>query len=91
MLSILGLLLAAQQIAVLQLLGKPPTQADRGYSEKEVVRRFLPLMLTEVRTQGRAQTLYVTETPSENGDHDGKWSLYGSAPLCFYPTLSASS
>ena len=51
-LSILGLLLGAQQVAVLQLLGKPPTQRNGGLSEKADVRRFLPLILTEVRPHG---------------------------------------
>ena len=73
MLSILGLLLAAQQIAVLQLLGKPPTQAERGYSEKEVVRRFLPLMLTEVRTR-RSRTDSVPDSNSV-GEWRPRWKM----------------
>ena len=66
-LSILGLLLAAQQVAVLQLLGELPKHTDRGYREKADVRRFLPLILTEVRTRG-SRTGIVGD-----GDSVGQW------------------
>ena len=49
-LSIFGLLLASQQTAVLQLLGKPPTQTLNRCEEKADVGRFLPLILTKIRS-----------------------------------------
>ena len=49
-LSILALLLAAQQLAVLQLLGRPnrqPLNDDRS-AEKTDIDRYLPMMLSEL-------------------------------------------
>ena len=67
--SIGGLLLAAQQISVLQLLGKPPAQAHLGtYSVKEDVRRFLPLILREVRPRES-----LTDAVRDDGDGVGEW------------------
>lgn len=48
MLSILGLLLSTQQIAVLHLLGSDDAHGEPS-SDKMDVARYLPLMLTEVR------------------------------------------
>ena len=48
--SILGILLSAQQLGVLDLLGVPPKRAG-ARSAKQRIRRFLPLMLTEVTSQ----------------------------------------
>ena len=48
MLSILGLLLSTQQIAVLHLLGADDAHGEPS-SDKMDVARYLPLMLTEVR------------------------------------------
>ena len=56
------MLLAAQQIAVLQLLGKPPTEVNSGYQVVAEVRRFLPLILTETRStvsSGSGSSSYV--------------------------------
>ena len=47
-LSILGVLQSAQQIAVLQLLGQLPTRANDGLKHGAKVRRYLPLMMSEV-------------------------------------------
>lgn len=91
--AFLGLLLAAQQMAVLQLLGKPPVQAHRGaYSVKEDVRRFLPLMLCEVRASGS-----LTDSARDEGDLVGKWrprwkmafiwqcpAMFMSYSICFF-------
>ena len=97
-LSILGILLAAQQVAVLQLLGKPPTQADGADpSDKADVRRFLPLILTEVRRQ-RPRGSRTGADPSDcDGDPIGEWrprwkmvfiwqcpSMFLSYSVCFY-------
>lgn len=51
MFSILGILLSAQQTAVLDLLG-PPRVYTNSRSAKADIRRYLPLMLTEVRKLG---------------------------------------
>lgn len=57
-LAILGILLPAQQITVFQILGKPPAQmpdeiSSHGASTERRVRRFLPLILSEVHEQDR--------------------------------------
>lgn len=49
-LSILGILLSAQQIAVLHLLEAGHSHGDTS-SAKAYVNRYLPLMLTEIRQQ----------------------------------------
>lgn len=72
-LSICGILLAAQQIAVLQLLGKPPTQTYSGFPEKADVRRFLPLMLSEVRARG-SRTDSVCDSNSV-GEWKPRWKM----------------
>lgn len=72
-LSILGILLAAQQVAVLQLLGKPPTRVHGGCSEKAGVRRFLPLILTEVRPRG-SRTDAVCDSDSV-GEWRPRWKM----------------
>ena len=53
-------------MAVLQLLGKLPTETNGRASEKADVNRFLPLLLTEVRRSGRPESL-------SNNDSVGKW------------------
>ena len=50
-LSILGILMAAQQTSVLHLLGKPAPSAVDDCLEKTNMHRFLPLILTEKRPQ----------------------------------------
>ena len=50
-LSILGVIQSAQQIAVLQLLGQLPTRANDGFKDGAQVRRYLPLMMSEVSKQ----------------------------------------
>ncbi len=72
-LSILGLLLAAQQVSVLQLLGKPPTLVGEGYAEKEGVRRFLPLILTEVRP--RQSRIDSTSSFDSVGEWRPRWKM----------------
>ena len=80
-------------MAVLQLLGKPPLQAHRGaYSVKEDVRRFLPLMLGEVRARGS-----LTDSARDEGDLIGEWrprwkmmfiwqcpAMFMSYSICFF-------
>lgn len=51
-LSILGIILSAQQIAVLDLLATRHGEGKHSYS-KAVVRSYLPLMLTEVKRRER--------------------------------------
>lgn len=72
-LSILGILLAAQQITVLQLLGRPPTQTYDGFPEKADVRRFLPLILSEVRPHG-TRTNAVCDSDSV-GEWRPRWKM----------------
>ena len=50
-LSIFGIMLAAQQTSVLHLLGKPAPSAVDVCLEKTNMHRFLPLILTEKRRQ----------------------------------------
>lgn len=50
-LSILGIILSAQQVAVLQLLGQPLSRGNDTLNSKADVRRYLPLMLTQVSQQ----------------------------------------
>ena len=71
-LSILGILLAAQQLTVLDLLGVPQPVADGRPSAlsaaRKKVRRFLPLMLTEV---GPGQVERGERGRTESGLPDG--------------------
>lgn len=71
--SIFGILLAAQQVAVLQFLCDSPIQANGGHLEKANVRRFLPLILTEVRPRGSH-----TDSVCENegvGEWKPRWKM----------------
>ena len=54
-LSILGILLSAQQIAVLDLLGEPRSHGSRDTIANEAG-RYLPLMLMEVKQSRRADS-----------------------------------
>ena len=65
-LSVFGILLAAQQVSVLQILGPPPKKADGDALEKTEIRRFLPLILTEVPSLGRIN-------PISNDGSVGAW------------------
>ena len=84
---------------MLQLLGKPPAQADGAYpSEKADVRRFLPLILTEVRRRRRPDGSRTGADPLDgDGDSIGEWrprwkmvfiwqcpSMFLSYSVCFY-------
>ena len=71
-LSILAIMLAAQQVAVLQILGKPPTSLTGGYKEKEEIRRFLPLMLSEDKPS-RRRLLTGSTLGEDNSSILGKW------------------
>ena len=53
MLAVLGILVSAQQVAVLALLGEP--KVSKG---QEHIRRYRPLLLTEVGKQGFEVRLY---------------------------------
>ena len=62
--SVLGIVLAAQQIAVLQLIGQPP---KKGAEKTADVRRYLPLMLSEVSQQAASRDL------ADESDGIGVW------------------
>lgn len=90
-LSVLAILLAAQQIAVLQLLGKPPKLPNGGYPEKADVRRFLLLILREVKYRG-SRTGSVSDSESV-GEWKPRWkmvfiwqcpSMFLSYSVCFF-------
>ena len=95
-LSIVGLLLAAQQVAVLQLLGKPPpTPGHRDFSEKDSLRRFLPLILTERRAHRRRRRSRSNSANDENstGEWRPRWkmvfiwqcpSMFLAYSICFF-------
>lgn len=71
--SIFGILLAAQQVAVLQFLCNSPMQSNGGRLEKANVRRLLPLILTEVRPRGSH-----TDSVGENegvGEWRPRWKM----------------
>ncbi|KAG8531349.1 uncharacterized protein KY384_002978 [Bacidia gigantensis] len=66
-LSILGILLSAQQITVFQLLGKPPNDLKDRDSTIKSIRRFLPLILSEV-----SPSRTYAETANDLGEI-GRW------------------
>lgn len=78
-LSILGIMLAAQQTAVLQLLGKPPLiqQTINSDYAPEIadVRRFLPLILREVARSAESSSSRRAESAASwDGDSVvGEW------------------
>ena len=63
-LSILGVLAAAQQFAVLDILGPPPAESNQRLV-RAYVHRYLPLMLSETRQ----------EEP-EAAEHSGRGSVW---------------
>ena len=72
-------MLAAQQVAVLQLLGKPPLTQQTNSSDyapdKADVRRFLPLMLREVARPAESSSSRRAESAASwDGDSIvGEW------------------
>lgn len=66
-LSILAFIQSAQEVAVLQLLGQPPTLADSTSKNRSDIQHYLPLMLSRVPQQGlNAECL-------DDRDRIGKW------------------
>jgi len=72
-LSILGILLPAQQITVLRLLGKPSASSKHALNTTEEIRRFLPLFLTKKEEPSPRTGLYPGS--NELGEWRPRWKM----------------
>ena len=81
-LSILGVIQSAQQLAVLQLLGPPSSSSiktdHKDLSERDNIRRYLPIMLSEVSRppQTDAETLgQEAAAAADVGEWKPRWKM----------------
>ena len=91
-LAILGLALAAQEVAVLDLI-RTRQSAEQPITSKADMRRYLPLILTESRSGDRESERRISTESNDVGVWSPKWKMvfawqcpimFLSYSVCFY-------